>query len=136
MTKDTKITKKMILAGVKFAAENGADFGDVTAADVIEFADNTIAQLEAKAAKAKETAAKKRAEGDALREQVETLLTDEFQTIAEIAAQIDDPEVTNAKVSNRLSALVKLNLAHKAKVDVDGRKLNGYAAGPAPADAE
>ena len=35
-------------------------------------------------------------------------------------------------VTARLTQLVKQDLAHKDKIDVDGRKVNGYAAGPAP----
>ena len=130
-----KVTKKMILEGIKVAAENGADFGDVTADDVIAYVDTTIGQLNTKADKAKERAAAKKAEGDALRAAVEAVLTDEYQTIADITAKVDGEDVTPAKVTNRLTALVKANLAHKDKIDVDGRKINGYAAGPA-VDAE
>lgn len=137
MADTVKITKKDVLNAIKAVAEAGADFGAVTAEDVIAYVDTTIAQLNAKAEKAKERAAAKKVEGDALRDAVAAVLTDEFQTIAAIAEQIEGEDITTAKVSARLTQLVKADMAHKAKVDVDGRKLNGYAAGPAPvADAE
>ena len=132
-----KVTKKVILEAIKRVAEDGVDFGaDVTPEDVLTYVDTTIAQLEAKTEKAKERAAKKRAEGDDLREKVKDLLTDDYQTVADIVAQIDDPEITNAKVVARLTALCKADLAHKVELKVDKRKVKGYAAGPAPADAE
>lgn len=131
MTKN--ITKKMVLEAIKAAAENGAVFEGVTAEDVIAYTDTTIEQLDNKAARARERAAQKKVEGDALRDAVEAVLTDEFQTIAAIVAQVDEDAVTPAKVTARLTALVKAGLAHKTKVDAgDGRKVNGYAAGPAP----
>ena len=138
------ITKKDVLTAIKVAAEAGAfkdyevnDEITVTADDVIDYVDTTIAQLEAKTAKAREKAAEKKAEGDALRAKVAEILTDELQTIAEITAQIEDPDVTAAKVTARLTALVKAGEAHKDKVKTaDGRTINGYAAGPAPVPAE
>jgi len=130
-------TKKMVLEAIRKVAEDGVDFGtEVTADDVLTYVDTTIAQLEAKTEKAKERAAKKRAEGDELRDKIKDLLTDDYQTVADIVAQIDDPEITNAKVVARLTALCKADLAHKVELKVDKRKVKGYAAGPAPADAE
>lgn len=129
--KTSKVTKAMVLTGVKFAAENGADFGEVSADDVIAYVDTTLAQLAAKAAKAKEKAAEKKAVGDALRDKIESMLTDELQTIDAFVKAIDDEEVTKAKVAYRLAALVKQGKASKGKVD----KINGYAL-PGVADAE
>ena len=135
---EKKITKKEVLMAIKTVAENGAvDFGSVSADDVIAYVDTTIAQLEQKAVKAKERAAQKKAEGDALRDAVQAVLTDKFQTIAAITEQLNIEGLTPAKVTARLTSLVKADLAHKDKVDAgDGRKVNGYAAGPAPVEAE
>lgn len=129
---DTKTTKRDVLVAIKQAAEDGAVFGAVSTEDVIAYVDTTIAQLDNKAAKAKERAAQKKVEGDALRDAVEAVLTDEYQTIAEIAAKVAADDVTPAKVTARLTQLCKSDLAHKTKVKVsDGRLVNGYAAGPA-----
>jgi len=121
-------TKKMVLEAVRKIAEDGVDFGaEVTADDVLAYVDTTIAQLEAKTEKAKERAAKKRAEGDELRNKIKDLLTtDDYQTVADIVAQIDDPEITNAKVVARLTALCKTGTAEKTELKIDKRKVKGY----------
>ena len=135
--KKNEFTKKNYFEAIKAAALAGADFGEIPADKIVEFAENSIAQLDAKAEKAKAKAADKKAEGDALRAAVQDVLTDEYQTIDQIVLALDDPDVTNSKVVARLSQLITANLANKKLVEVDGRKINGYAAGPAPvADAE
>ena len=120
--KTSKVTKAMVLTGVKFAAENGADFGEVSADDVIAYVDTTLAQLAAKAAKAKEKAAEKKAEGDELRAAVLEALTDEFATREEIFAKIDGEDVTVAKVGARLTQLVNAGEAIKDTVKVEDSK--------------
>jgi len=140
MTK-SKITKKVLFNAVKAIAQ-GVDHVEVgeftvTGEDLVAFADKNIEQLEKKAAAAKEKAAKAKIAGDELREKIEEVLTDEYQTIPEILAQLGDEELTSAKIAARISQLVKLDKAHKTSVKTaDGRKINGYAAGPAPAEVE
>lgn len=131
-----KITKReMYEALVAYATEADMEVvvGEttVTAEDFVTFATKEIEQLDKKAVKAKERAAAKRAEGDALTEAVLDVLTAEFQTAAEVAAALVDVEdATVAKVSYRLGALVKDGKAVKEdiKVDRDGKKatLKGY----------
>lgn len=96
------------------------------AEELVEFIDKQIEAIANKAAKAKEKAAEKRAEGDALRATVEGMLTDEFQTIAAITKAIGDEEVTNAKVTNRLTQLVNAGIAVKGQVTDGNRKVMGY----------
>ena len=142
---NTKMTKRMVLEAIRATAEAGSvDFGDVvTADDVIAYVDITIAQMDAKAEKAKERGKAKRAEGDDLRAVVASVLTDELQIADDITAQVQAVEgyadVTKSKVVARLTQLVKADEAHKEQVKTeDGRKLTAYAAGvaPIPADAE
>ena len=138
-----KITKRqmfeMILACAKENAMDIADYCDiedveVTNEDVIEFCTNEIALLDKKAAKAKERAAVKAAEGDALYALVESVLTEEFRPIAEIAADVamQDAEATVSKVTYRLGQLVKNEVAEKKEVIIPGaegtkaRKLQAY----------
>ena len=87
---------------------------------IIEFAQKEIEALDRKAEKAKEAAAKRKAEGDALRDVVEGVLTDEPAVIADIAAKVAeiDPEATVAKVTYRLTALVNAGKAVKEDVSV------------------
>lgn len=130
-----KITKREMfeaLVAYANACEMDVEINDtaVTSADFVAFATKEIEQLDKKAVKAKERAAAKRAEGDALTEMVLNALTADFQTAADVAAQIEDEEATVAKISYRLGSLVKSGKAIKEdiKVDRDGKKavLKGY----------
>lgn len=130
-----KITKREMfeaLVAYANACDMDVEINDtaITSADFVAFATKEIEQLDKKAVKAKERAAAKRAEGDTLLGEVLAVLTGEFQTAAEVAAQIEDEEATVAKVSYRLNALVKDGKAVKedVKVDRDGKKatLKGY----------
>lgn len=95
--------------------------------EMIEFIDKQIELLEAKAEKAKERAAKTKAEGDALRDAVEALLTGEFQSADEITAQLEGEDITKAKVVARLTQLVRAEIADKEQMkDSSGRKVMFY----------
>lgn len=130
-----KITKREMyeaLVAYAEATDMEVQVGEavVTATDFVAFATKEIEQLDKKAVKAKERAAAKRAEGDALTDAVLAVLTGEFQTAADVAAQIEAEDATVAKVSYRLGALVKDGKAVKEdiKVDREGKKavLKGY----------
>ena len=136
MTK--KVTKKDVLAAVATLAadvtlENGVN---VTAEDIVTYCNVTVDQLNKKNEKAKERAAEKKAAGNELVNKIADMLTDEFQTIPAIVDALGDEEVTAGKVSARLTQLVKADRAHKSKVKVGDRTLTGYAAGPAPVEAD
>lgn len=146
MENTVKITKAMVLTAIEgyfvgMEADEIVD-GDVTVADVLEYAAKTKEQLATKAAKAKEKAAEKKVEGDELRDAVQAALADEFEPIADIAARVEGEDVTVAKVTYRLTALVKAGLAEKAEIKVSAegektRKIMGYkAVAVADADAD
>lgn len=133
------ITKKaMYGALVNFA--NGGELiattkdGEVavTMDQLRAFAEKEIEHLDNKAAKAKETAAKKRAEADELQGAVAAALTADFEPIATIAGRIEGEDVTVSKVTYRLTQLVKNGVAEKQEIAVptgDGnktRKIMGY----------
>ena len=82
--------------------------------ELIEFIDKQIEAIETKAEKAKEKAAEKKANGDELREVVQSVLTNEYQTIDAITSQINGEDVTKAKITARLTSLVKAGLATKS----------------------
>lgn len=124
---EKKLTKKDFYAAIRGMIEGIEMVGEIPADEVLAFIDKTVAQLDAKAAKAKEKAAEKKTEGDELRAAVETILTDELQTIDAIVAQIEDPEVTKSKVTARLTQLVKANIARKEQVKEGSRKVMAYA---------
>lgn len=118
-----KVTKAMMFAAVREVVE-ACDAEQK--AEMIEFIDTQMEALAKKAEKAKERAAAKKSEGDELREVVKAVLTDEFQTIDAITAQIAGEGVTKAKVTARLTQLVKAEMAVKEQVKDGDRKVMGY----------
>ncbi len=109
-----------------FIADHMAEYPEI-----VEFCNSRIAQLEARSAKIKE----KKAANNELTEIVyNTLDTEEYSSIADIVAAIDDPDVTVAKVTYRLSQLSRAGRVEKEKIAIpageDGksRKVMGYRA--------
>lgn len=116
-----KITKREMFEAIIEGVEAGSFKYDVE--DIKAFCENEIALLDKKAAKAKEAAAKKRAEGDELTDAVRAVLTNELATIADITAKVTETfegEVTVARVQYRLGQLVKNGEAAKDDVKVTG----------------
>ena len=129
-----KITKREMYEAIKETFETGSCKFD--AATVTAFCDKEIAALDAKASKAKERAAAKKAEADVLMGQVEDALTDEFQVIADIAAAVAEvnADATVSKVTYRLGKLVEAGAAEKTQVTIPAtetskaRKVQAYRA--------
>lgn len=125
---EIKVTKKMKFEGM-IAYFKGEET-ELTEADFIQFCQEQIADLDKKAAKAKERAAAKKAEADELTEVVFGVLTDEYQTIAQIAEAValalpeGAEEVSAQKITARLTKLVKAGDVEKEQVtvEVEGKK--------------
>ena len=122
---DVKVTQKELFGQV-IAIVEGADVDAAVKAELVAFLNKKVDQIDAKAAKAKEKAAEAKVKGDELREIVADVLTDEVQTIDAILAQVDFADVTKAKVTARLTQLVKAGVAVKESVKVDTRTLTAY----------
>ena len=114
-----KLTKKDKLTAI--IATLKGEGTEVAVADLVEYCEKEIELLDKKAAKAKETAAKKKAESDELTDVIASLLTDELQTTADIAAKIEGEDVTVHKVSYRLTQLTKSGVAVKDEVSIPGK---------------
>lgn len=132
-----KITKRNVYdALINYAVAGVMEFTDkdgvaieVTPDYIKEFAENEIELLNKKAAKAKERGAKKKEENDELTDAVYAVLTDDFMTIADVAAAIEGEDVTASKVTYRLNKLVAAGLAEKADIKVGDEKkrtVKGY----------
>ena len=121
-----KITKKEFYVALRGLVEAVETVGEIPSDAVLEFIDKQVAQLDAKAAKAKEKAGEKKAEGDSLRSEVFACVTNEWQTGDQITAALDNGEVTKAKVTARLTQLVKSNQVEKDLQKVGERKLTVY----------
>lgn len=112
-----KISKRDMYSAL-IAWADGEDF-KYDMVDLTAFAQNEIDLLDRKAEKTRERAAKKREAGDELRDAVESLLTDEFQTIPELLAQIEGDDLTPNKIAVRASALEKMGRAVKEVITVE-----------------
>ena len=126
-----KITKREMFEAIIALATGGEMKYEAEA--FVNFCENEISLLDKKAAKAKERAATKKAEGDELTEAVRAAMsTEEFEPIADIAARIEGEDVTVAKVQYRLTQLVKNGEAEKEQITVSGgegqkaRKIMAY----------
>ena len=121
---ETKTTKRDYYEMLKEIVLNANVEG---ATELVEFIDKQVSLIDSKAEKAKARNAEKKANGDELREAVQNVLTDEFQTIDTIVSQIEGEEITKAKITARLTSLVKNGIAEKTDVkDDEGRKLKAY----------
>ena len=126
MEKTVKITKKDFYGALIELVEGMETVGAYDAKDVQEFLEKQVEQIDAKAAKAKERAAKAKAEGDELTKAVEAVITAEFQTADAITDQVDFEDVTKSKVVARLTKLVAAGKVVKEQRKVGDRKAMCY----------
>ena len=115
MTNTDKLTDRKI-----YTAIVEGTFEDLDVDTIVAWAQKKIDQLDHKAETAKENAAKKKAEGDALTEAVLAAVTSEFETIADIAARIEGEDVTASKVAYRLNAAAKAGTLEKGEMTIEG----------------
>ena len=127
MENTVKITKAMVLTAIEgyfvgMEADEIVD-GDVTVADVLEYAAKTKEQLATKAAKAKEKAAEKRAAGDELYAEVIACVGETPVTADTVYAEnfADYEDLSVAKIRARLSQGVKNEVLAKETIKVDGK---------------
>lgn len=120
---DVKITKTQMFEAIKAVIEASEA---PEKEDMVAFIDHQVELIAGKAAKAKARAAAKKTEGDELRAAVQAVLTDEAQLIDDITAQIEGEDVTKAKVTARLTQLVKAGIAVREEVKVDKSKRTAY----------
>lgn len=121
--REKKVTKAMMFEAVREVVEASDAENKV---EMIDFIDKQLEQLAAKAEKARARAAEKKVAGDELREVVKSVLTENFQTIDAITAQIVGEDVTKAKVTARLTQLVKTGDAVKEQIKDGSRKVMAY----------
>lgn len=122
------MTEKKLTKREKFEMVLAVE-GIATNDELREFIEGEIAILDARAEKAKERAAKKAAEVDALGELVFGVISDKgVVTVADIVTALEDEnaEITSAKVVSRLTKLVNSDRVEKKEVSVDKRKLMTY----------
>lgn len=120
---NTKITKrdnyKTLIAIVEASDREDKE-------QLIEFLNKEIRLLINRADKEKERAAKKKVDGDELREKVEKLIGEDWITPDDIVAALDETEVTRNKVIARVSQLIKIGKVEKGSAKINDRKVVVY----------
>lgn len=104
------MTKREFYAIVRSMIENTNDIyqcdeNAYTSEDMLAFIDKAVAGLDARLTKDRERSAQKRAE-DTLLDEVYSVITDEFETVADIASRVSSEDATVGKVIYRLNRLV------------------------------
>ena len=123
------MTKKEKFELIAQVMRGTADIEGETADMLAEFCDNEIVLLGKRAAASAASAKKRRAANDTLKDVVAQLLTADYQSVDAVTALVNDPEITHAKVQNRLSKLVREGVAVKESLpDAEGstRKIMKY----------
>lgn len=115
----TKLTKKDMYSRIAAAMADDVD--------VVAFCEKEIAALDKKAAAAKAKAAEKREAGDELQARILDTLTEDWMSIADVVAALDDGngDITNSKVIYRLNQLVASSKIEKTDAKLpatDGSK--------------
>lgn len=127
-----KITKRERYESIMALCETVGAVEGFDMDGIVAFCQKEVDALTARAQKAKDRAAEKRAEGDELQAAVLEALTDELATRQEITDRIDPSyEASVAKIGYRLTSLVKAGKAVKEEVTVAGedgknRKVAAY----------
>lgn len=119
---NNKVTKRDYFNAIRVMVENSDAVGEYTVEEVLDFIDKQVAQLDAKAVKAKEKAVEKKAEGDELREKVFELVNSDWQTADDLTEALGDEEVSRAKIVARLTQLEKAGRIVKATAKMDDGK--------------
>ena len=109
--------REMVLAAVEDQAQQD---------ELIDFIDKQVETLNKRKIAAADRAAKKRAESDALTEEILGVIGVNPMTVDEIVLALDNEEVTRNKVTARLGKLVKNESIVKVDVKVDGKKRMAY----------
>lgn len=108
-------------------------------AEFVEYAENELAKLDKKNAKARERAAEKRAIGDELQADVLAVITDEPQTrddiLEAVVAATGNEELTVGKIQSKLNNLVEAGQISKCKVKTEeGKTKTAYTIGGTDAE--
>ena len=109
--------REMVLAAVEDQAQQD---------ELIDFIDKQVETLNKRKIAAADRAAKKRAESDALTEEILGVIGFNPMTVDEIVLALNNEEVTRNKVTARLGKLVKNESIVKVDVKVDGKKRMAY----------
>ena len=113
-------TKVVFLTELKDIVTNA--LGNEKAGEYLTFLDNELEQIKRKRETQKKKQEQRKIENDEIARAILDMLTDEPVTNTDILEEINDPEVSPAKVTSRLSKLAREGLVAKETVRLNGRR--------------
>ena len=122
MENAVKKTKVMYFAELKDMVMEAEEVTD----ELVDFIDKQIETIEKRKVAAAARAEKKRAEADALTDEIFALMTEDFMTADEIVDMLDDETITRNKVTARLAKLIKAEKVVKETIKIDGKRKMAY----------
>ena len=108
--------------------------------ELITILQKQVASLDARSKRAAEKAIEKAAKADEMRKAIQGILSETPKTADQLVgelAEIGFEEVTRAKVTSRMKALIDNGVAQKGQIKIEDRKVMAYALpGAFDSDAE
>lgn len=126
MENAVKKTKVMYFAELKDMVMEAEEVTDELKDELVDFIDKQIEAIEKRKVAAAARVEKKKAEADALTDEIFALMTEDFMTADEIVDMLDDETITRNKVTARLAKLINAEKVVKETIKVDGKRKMAY----------
>lgn len=126
MENAVKKTKVMYFAELKDMVMEAEEITDELKDELVDFIDKQVETIEKRKVAAAARAEKKKAEADALTDEIFAVMTEDFMTTDEIVDALEDETATKSKVTARLTKLINAEKVVKEAVKVDGKKRMAY----------
>lgn len=126
MENAVKKTKVMYFAELKDMVMEAEEITDELKDELVDFIDKQVETIEKRKIAAAARAEKKKAEADALTDEIFALMTEDFMTADEIVDMLDDETITRNKVTARLAKLIKENKVVKETIKIDKKRKMAY----------
>lgn len=126
MENAVKKTKVMYFAELKDMVMDAEGITDEFKDELVDFIDKQVEAIEKRKVAAAARAEKKKAEADALTDEIFALMTEEFMTTDEIVDALDNEDVTRNKVTARLAKLIKEGKVVKETIKIDKKRKMAY----------
>ena len=126
MENAVKKTKVMYFAELKDMVMDAEGITDEFKDELVDFIDKQVEAIEKRKVAAAARAEKKKAEVDALTDEIFALMTEEFMTADEIVDALDNEDVTRNKVTARLAKLIKEDKVVKETIKIDKKRKMAY----------
>lgn len=126
MENAVKKTKVMYFTELRDMVMEAEEITDELKDELVDFIDKQVETIEKRKVAAAARAEKKKAEADALTDEIFALMTEDFMTADEIVDMLDDETITRNKVTARLAKLIKAEKVVKETIKIDGKRKMAY----------